>query len=238
MTNAPDTDPQDKPTRLGSLLYVVRILLDYGRHMAETVVRRSKKPSFASIAVGFGTADLPFIMASLERGILRATALLRVLEARLAAGRDVRPVSPPGYGPLPEPRATRANRSTTRRKSLPWNDLRSPLTVEEMEVRIRRRPIGRTIVDICLDLAVLQFDQEFWNHLFDAVYWYRGNFGRWQREEHRRYRTFDHERNHKPINGWWEWWEPKKQRLREALGFLPGEPPVLPSDLLLLPAPP
>jgi hypothetical protein len=218
-------------------MYVVHTLLTYGRHLADTVVRRSKQPPFASIALGFGTADLPFIMASLERGILRATALMRVLEARLATGRDIVPKSPSHCSPAPaaEPRE---RSSTPRRKSLPWNDLSCPLTVEEMEVRIRRRPIGRTIVDICLDLGVHQCAQEFWQHLFGAVYWYRGNFGRWQREEARRYKTFDHERNHKPINGWWEWWEPKLDRLRQALGFLPGEPPVLPPDLLPLPAPP
>src|SRR5215469_5578573 len=97
----------NRPTHIGSLIYAVQTLLAYGRHLADTVVKRAKMPAFASIAVGFGTADLPLIMARIQRGIIRAIALARVLDDRLATGRDLRPCMLPCYRtrpwPLPEP---------------------------------------------------------------------------------------------------------------------------------------
>jgi hypothetical protein len=238
--DVPNTNPlYQQPTRLGSLMYVVRTLLDYGRHLADTVVQRAKQPSFASIAVGFGTADLPLIMARLQRGILRTIALARMLDDRLATGRDIHPNTPVGYRakpapePGPEPKAapTPRSRTTPRITSAQWDDLYSSFTLEQTEAHVRRRPIGRTIIDICLDFAVLpiQCNDEFWEHLFAAMYWHRGNFGRWGREERRRYKTFDHERNHKPNNGWWEWWDATKERILQSLGFRIGDPPMLPA---------
>jgi len=237
-----------RPTRLGSLAYVVRTLLDYGKHLADTVVKRAKQPAFASIAVGFGTADLPLIMARIQRGIIRTIALARMLDDRLATGRDLRPCMLPCYRtrpwPLPEPDPVDAVARTPRHYTPPritaaqWDDLCSPLTLEQTEAHVRRRPIGQTIIDICLDLAVLPVhcNDEFWDHLYAAIMAHRGNFGRWGREQRRRYKTFDHERNHKPIIGWWEWWDPTKERILKSLGFRIGDPPVLPPDLL--PAPP
>lgn len=248
MSEPTRTNPlYDQPTRLGSLMYAVQTLITYGRHLADTVVKRAKMPAFASIAVGFGTADLPLIMARIHRGIIRATALARVLEARLATGRDIQPYLSPAFRcrPWPEPEpvtvpvapaAARVPRRYTAPKitAAQWDDLYSSFTLEETEAHIRRRPIGRTVVDICLDLGVLpiQCNDEFWEHLFAAMYYHRGNFGRWVHEKLRRYKTFRHERNHKPIIGWWEWWDPTKERVRQSLGFFIGDPPTLPPELL------
>ena len=77
------------PARIAALLHTVRILLGYGRHLAETATHRSASTDFNAVAACFGTGRLGAIIAHLERGILRATALERVLLARAARGRDI-----------------------------------------------------------------------------------------------------------------------------------------------------
>ena len=240
MTDAPKTlsvpdTQQPEPTRLGSLLYVVRILLDYGRHLAETVVQRAARPSFATLGVRFGTTDLSLIRPRLERGILRAIALARVLDDYLAKGRDAACTAPDYYSIKPSSERQPARREPARRSGRVcrerWDDVSSPLTLEEIEAQVRRRPIGRTIVDICVDLAVMPAlcERAFGNELFDAVLFYRGSIGRWLRERLRRERLFRLERDCKPINGWWEWWDDTDERIRKALGFRIGEPPMMPA---------
>lgn len=243
MTDATDTQPdqpppdQPHPTRIGALLFVVRTMLEYGRHLADTAVQRAKQPSFASIAVYFGTADLPLILARIERGILRATALLRRLEHHLANGRDVAWVSPRRPPRQPRPAATPGAPRTAHPAPSPWDDLTYPLTLEEIERHVRRRPIGRTIVDICLDLAVMPglCDRLFGCELFDAINGHRGSIQKWLLERARRYKSFALERNRQPFNGWWDWRDDTHERIRGVLGFKIGQPPTLPADLLPVP---
>src|SRR5487761_2056975 len=107
----PKQDRAGKPVPEGiaAVLVLVRILLEYGRHLAETLEHRAAARSFSVIAQYFGTARVPFILARLSRGILRAMALERVLLARAARGRDLvvfqprwraEPTAPP---PAPQP---------------------------------------------------------------------------------------------------------------------------------------
>jgi hypothetical protein len=77
------------PEGIAILLYTVRVLLTYGRHLAATANRRSATHAFNIIAACFGTRKLPTILAHVQRGILRAMALERVLLARAAQGREV-----------------------------------------------------------------------------------------------------------------------------------------------------
>ena len=211
-------------------MFVVRTLLEYGRHLADTVVQRAKQPSFATIAVYFGTADLSLILARIERGILRATALARVLDDYLAKGRDVKWITP--RTPPREPRPARPKAARTDKPApSPWDDLTSPLTLEEIEARVRRRPIGRTIADICLDLAVMPglCERVFGMHLFDAMNGHRGSIQKWLTERRRRCESFALERNRQPFNGWWDWRDATTERIRGVLGFQIGEPPTLPA---------
>ena len=69
------------PERIAFLLHAVGILLGYGRNLLDTVRHRASAPTFPTIAACFGTANLSTILAHLNRGILRATALERVLLA-------------------------------------------------------------------------------------------------------------------------------------------------------------
>ena len=82
------------PARIAALLHTVRILLGYGRHLAETAPHRSASTDFNAVAACFGTGRLYAIIAHLQRGLLRATALERVLLARAARGRDIGCVAP------------------------------------------------------------------------------------------------------------------------------------------------
>src|ERR1700728_3412027 len=87
-------DPRDRavrtmPARIVALLHTVRIMLGFGRHLAETVTHRSAGPDLNPIAACFGTGRLGAILAHLQRGLLRAAALERLLLARAARGRDI-----------------------------------------------------------------------------------------------------------------------------------------------------
>ena len=170
---SPPDPPQDQPGNtmpeyIAAVLYAVGILLGYGRHLLATVHRRATAPTFPAIAACFGTANLATILAHLNRGILRAAALQRFLLARAATGRDINMVirrirtdepPPAPADPQPEQPADQpAKPKAAPRPSLPpgWDDpeLFMP-TPEELERQVRRRPIGRTIADICRDLAVV-----------------------------------------------------------------------------------
>ena len=81
---SPPDPPQDQPgstvpvpvlEHIAFLLYAVDVLLSYGRHLLATIQRRAAAPTFPTIASCFGTANLATILAHLNRGILRATAL-------------------------------------------------------------------------------------------------------------------------------------------------------------------
>jgi hypothetical protein len=233
------------PERIAGLLRVVRILLDYGRHLAATVNRRAAAPSFTSVAACFGTLNLSVILAHLQRGILRAAALERVLLARAAGGRDIEfagarirardgqpaPADQATAGrPHTPPQARNAAPQPARR--FPWveDDQSYVPSLNELERQVRRRPLGRTIVDICLDLAVMPglCTGPFWNDLFEVMRWYGGSIAALMRERCRREETFDQEQDRRPTLGW-NWSRPGRDMVRQALGFFIGEEPAIPS---------
>ena len=82
------------PAGIAALLRTVRILLGFGRHLAETATHRSASTDFNAIAACFGTGRMYAILAHLQRGILRAIALENVLLARAARGLDIRFAAP------------------------------------------------------------------------------------------------------------------------------------------------
>ena len=75
------------PARIAALLHTVRIMLGFGRQLEATAKQRSGSSDFNAIAACFGTGRLSAILAHLQRGVLRATALENVLLARAARGR-------------------------------------------------------------------------------------------------------------------------------------------------------
>jgi hypothetical protein len=252
---APTDPPADRaggavPARIALLLNTLRILLGYGRHLANTAQHRAAHPGFNAIAVCFGTGRVFSILAHLQRGILRAMALERVLLARAARGRDIRFTEPrgaqtratpaaPGAPPAaPQPEA-QVERNPPARPSRPPGSNDPELfmpTLEELEAQVRRRPLGRTIVEICLDLAVVPgfCTGTFWNEVFDSIRLYGGSLDTLRQERTRREKAFVSEQDRKPGSDW-NWMELTRDGLRRVLGFCIGEAPVDP--FAPLPAP-
>jgi hypothetical protein len=236
---SPPDPPQDHPAtplpnNIEVLLHAARILLGYGRHLIDTLRHRATAPNFNAIAACFGTANISTILAHLNRGILRATALERVLLARGATGRDIDFVERRTRTLEPQPAAPLPTREHAPRPSRPtgWNDpeLFMP-TLQDLERQARRRPIGRTILDICLDLAVVPgfCHGQFWNELFDIMNYFGGSVAGLMRQKTRRREAFTNEQDRKPDANW-DWLRLKRDELRQVLGFFIGEPPVDPLD--------
>ena len=173
------------PTNIAQLLYVVRILLEYGRHLAATIERRAAAPGFGLFAALFGTARLPVILAYLHRGVLRATALESLLRERAATGRDVamaplHTCSEPDadnakakIDPLHEPLGAQFARLAAERAEhdAPIDPDHLP-TLEAIEAEIRDRPIGLTIAHIRRDLGIVAglCTRAFWDAVTEAVF--------------------------------------------------------------------
>ncbi|HEY7579446.1 MAG TPA: hypothetical protein VH855_17770 [Acetobacteraceae bacterium] len=223
----------------------MRVLAGYGRHLADTVKDRASAPGFAAIAACFGTANLAVILAHLQRGLLRAAALERFLLARAAHGRDVefpaprvraagRPAAPADtanqHAAAPTPRRLAPRPAPLLPRDHPAN-FHTP-TLEELEREVRRRPLGRTIVDICLDLAVVPglCTGAFWNELFDLIRCHGGSIATLVCERWRREQAFLQEQDRHPTPGL-HWSNPGRQAIRQALGFFIGEDPVAPFTL-------
>ena len=251
--DAPQPTPPDPPQgqpgttvpdNIALFLHAIGVLLDYGRHLLDTVRQRAAAPTFTIIAAAFGTSNLSTIMAHLNRGILRATALQRVLLARAAAGRDIDPVprhrrrdepppapadaqaEPPADAPAAPPKRK------PRKSPLPGSDdpeVYMP-TLEELVRQTRHRSIGLTMADICLDLGVIPMlcSSDFWNKMFDTLYHFGGRgVETVMAEKQRREQAFIQEQD-KTIDSSWDWLRLTRDEIRRILGFFIGEPPVNP----------
>ena len=181
---SPDADRAGPavPAHIARLLYVIRILLEFGRHLAATMERRAAAPGFWLFSAVFGTTKLPVILAHLHRGILRAAALESLLLKRAAAGRDVAaapqpaPAEDANADPCNEPfNAQVARLAAERAQHDAPVDPDNLATEEEIEAEIRARPIGRTIADIRRDLGIVAMmcTREFWDSITDAVACYQ-----------------------------------------------------------------
>jgi hypothetical protein len=199
---SPPPDPaQDRsgkpvPARIGEILAVLSVLTAYGRHLAATLEQRSVARGFATIARYFGTATVDTIMAHILRGLMRASALQRILLRRAARGRDLRiptprtvsDLEPPGEAtanagllaasPPPEaltpaePAAAPAAASDAGEQLVRRIARNQPLTLDTMpsmeaiEAQVHRCPIGRTLAAICRDLGISP-------SLCDGMFWNR-----------------------------------------------------------------
>jgi hypothetical protein len=230
------------PEYIGAILYAVGILLGYGRHLLSTVRHRATAPTFPTIAAAFGTANLSTIRAHLNRGILRAAALERFLLERAATGRDIDmvtrrirtaetprvPADPQVEQPADQPTKPKA----ARRPSPPpgWDDPEFFMpTQEDLDRQVRRRAVGRTITDICRDLAVVPgfCTSAFWNGMFELMHYFGGSVETVMREKTRREQAFIQEQD-KKLDSTWDWLRLKRDEVRQVLGFFIGEPPVDP----------
>ena len=235
------------PERLAALLHVVRVLLGHGRRLVETGPGRAANVEFATLAAVCGTYNLSSILARLQRGILRAMALERYLLARAAKGRDIAfvewrertPVKPP-VAPTTEPLEGTQLASGPKRRRVDMDDLHIP-TIKELEAEVRRRPVGRTVALICLDLAVVPgfCTGAFWNQVFESLQSYGGSLTTLYKVREHRATSFQKERDQHPDSWGWDWKDFGPQTVRQVLGCLIGEAPILdPFGPLLATAPP
>ena len=99
-------------------------------------------------------------------------------------------------------------------------------SLEELETQIRRRSIGRTITEICLDLGISPTicDSDFWNMIHDTLWHYGGSFLHFNEVHTHRHEAFQKERNQRPDTWTYPLWEQPRDAIRQILGFLPGEP--------------
>jgi hypothetical protein len=220
------------PRCIGSLLQVVAILAGYGQHMLDTIAIRAAAPSFNAIAACFGTANLSTIIFHLHRGIMRLLALRRFLLARAATGRDIDFIEPRTRAPDTQPAPLAAPRAP-RAPSVPhWDDSSSLMpTLEELDRQVRRRTLGRTIGDICLDLGIAPrfCTGPFWDALLEIMLSLGGSVATVMQTKHDREQAFLREQDRKPGSNW-DWLNLSRDALHQVLGFFIGEEPVAPLD--------
>jgi len=180
---SPDADrpAPAMPDHIARILYVVRVLLGYGRHIAATIETRASGPGFWLFKAVFGTAQLPVIRAYLHRALLRAEALESLLLLRADAGRDVAaspcptqavPVADANAHPCDEPFDPQIARLNAERAlhDVPA-DPANLATAKQIEAEVRDRTIGRTIGDISRDLGIIAMicTTGFWDAMTDVI---------------------------------------------------------------------
>jgi hypothetical protein len=223
------------PERLAALLQIVRVLLGHGRRLAETATVGATVPKFSTVAAVLGTYNLPVILARIQRGVLRLIALDNYLLARLEKGRDLAVLQPRERTPdTPPAEPWPVQTPKPRAPKFDPDSLHIP-TLEELEVEVRRRPIGRTIAYICMDLAVIPgfCTGDFWNDIFQSLQDYGGSLTTLYAVRTRREISFKRERDRRPETWDWDWRDLRRPTVRQVLGYLIGEAPTLdPPDLL------
>jgi hypothetical protein len=156
-------DPRDHDgTRL---LGLVRKLIDYGRGIIATLQGRNTPTPPLDIARRFGSLNLALIIARITRGLMIATALQERLRRRPARGvGQIRPTAPA--------RAARAPRMPDRDEDAEL--LGNLPSAREIAARIRNRPAGAVIIDICRDLGI-DTTHPLWRDIQTAVIRFGGN---------------------------------------------------------------
>jgi hypothetical protein len=197
----PSAPAQDRPASpvpagIAEILAILSILTTYGRHLGQTLEQRAVARGFATIARFFATVAFDTILAHIQRGLMRAIALQRLLLLRAARGRDL-PIQAPREPSHRQPPAKDAPETAQPATQTPPAELTpdpeaaaqaaarqaearlarrlaasEPLTLatlprmEAIEAEVRRSPVGRTLAAICRDLGISP-------SLCDGTFWNR-----------------------------------------------------------------
>ncbi|MEI7709972.1 MAG: hypothetical protein WCI94_00970 [Rhodospirillales bacterium] len=224
------------PPCIAAILDVVRVLLRYGQHLGATLPNRGDHADFPAVAAGFGTYDMRRILAHVQRGILRAMMLQRYLLIRAEQGRDIVPTEP-DLPAEPDDIAAMATKRpapiiAARYRAAARPDGNDPLhfsipSLKELEAQVRRRSVGRTISEICLDLGVTPSgcDGAFWFKIYETLAHFDGKFEILFGVQQQRRKTFEKEREKRPDTWACEWCNEPKSPIRRLLGYVLGEPP-------------
>ena len=227
------------PGRIGAVLNVLAALIAHARHFAATATTRVSVQEFATAAAVFGTDHLPTLLHRMQRGLRRALALHEYLLARAARGSNLRFAWPPCVDllphhrpparPAPGPRPTLLQPRRPDPALLGSDDpgaSRLP-TPEELAAEVRRRPVGRTIAYICMDLGIAPglCAGDFWNQVEKTMRRYGGSLRRLCQVRARREEAFLRERDKSPDTWHIDWRDLRPSTVRRALGCLIGETP-------------
>ncbi len=173
MSAAPDItteQPGTAPRGPDALVDLVRRLLAFGRDLLDTLQRGNTGFPSLPVARRFGTISLAMIIARLTRGLMIAQAL----EDRLLRRRPRRAEPAPRTTPA-APRAPRGPRPPPVDEEA---ELRGKLpSAEEIADRIRHKPIGAVLVEICRDLGINPQHPD-WREIQQAIIRYYGNLVR------------------------------------------------------------
>lgn len=167
-------DAEDKSTRSGHLISLLRRLIEYGKELAAALRNPTPKTDFDRLVRPFGTRDVALILARITRGLQLAGALETRIVA-IAARLDVPPAAAARTTGSPaqrEPAEPRPPRSPPRPTDPRLVQMPTP---DAIAAQVRRRPIGAVIVDICLALGIMPRDP-LWNEIRKVVDEFRGNY--------------------------------------------------------------
>ena len=112
-------------------------------------------------------------------------------------------------------------------------------TLKELEAQVRRRSVGRTIAEICMDLGVTANACEggFWHEIWQTLLHFGGKFEHVFSVQESRKEAFQNERDKRPETWTFDWRDRPKDAIRQILGYLLGEsPPRGPPDPQMLTA--
>lgn len=183
-TRRTDPDPQADPARASAeaggppgkarrLIALLGQLIAYGKDLVATLqAQPANLPPPTPLALGFGTLNLALIIARITRGLHLATALRARLYPTALRIHD------PFRGPSLPTRSTPRKPGIPRPKPAGMEDddallARMP-TAAEIARRIRGRPAGSVLADICRDLGILP-SHPLWRAIQDAVVLHRGS---------------------------------------------------------------
>jgi len=167
------TEPAKRDPERGRLLGLVRKLLDYGRGIVAALQGHDGPLPPASIARTFSTLNVALIIARITRGLMIAEALeRRLLRPAPRLGERAEPVERPEGRQPAKPRAKPAPRPPI---PDPDAELLGALpSAKDIAARIRNRPAGAVIVEICRDLGIA-CDHPLWPEIRDAIRHHGGN---------------------------------------------------------------
>lgn len=167
--------PQDQGVKpAGRLLGLVRRMLDYGRELVASLKQQNTRVAHVHVARTFGTFDLALIIARITRGLMIAGCL----EDRLVRIPPARELCPADANRLATPKPARPRIRRMAKSSRVDDDAadlpnRMP-TAEEIAERLRNRPAGAVLVEICRDLGITT-EHPLWREIHLAIIEYGGN---------------------------------------------------------------
>ena len=187
LTTQPDADRDSPavPTNIGRLLILVRLIINYGKVLANALQQDPDISHFPK--TNFGRMDIAQIFARIVRGLQLAVALEARLNRLAARGRDLTPTPDPLPRPpcAGKPAAEPATLGTPRPAD---PDITDMPTAEEIAALVRRQPVGRVIANILRDLGVVpgHMSRARWDELARAIVSYGGSLLKFHRDMQRR----------------------------------------------------